>query len=434
MNWGIREGFGPVLLDFPYIYKLDGKKLFCNAPDPRSQTGYCNSPIDYDPGYNFLVCTKCGKQYKASDLRCDGDNRKIICRETGGNKMKVRISGGNNDTKKTVVVGDDGMLLKQDTMPVNDNKAPKTVKTEPKIETVEAPKEYNPKNVQPAPETEKPVEAPVEEKPVEEKVEPKKMEVNNTPKKEVTSPIKFVTEEEKMKTMEKILDHINEIRSLSGLLTNDEAIDLTDILIDLMIEIENRPNMENQALSSYVQSIEKAALIYSKLSDDDKKEALDSNFTKEIVDNYNEVYGEEVTDFGEFEEVDPDEIEEEIVEEEVTEEVEEEIDEIVEDDEVDIQGFCFVNGSVQNLKDIDPNQPSKKVIVLTDNDDNYILSSNREIISIDTVDNRSMDSVSVVSKEYLDNIQKVIETQDGADNIDDDDEDALIEAIEGGEE
>ena len=26
MNWGIRPGFGPVLLDYPYVYELDGNK------------------------------------------------------------------------------------------------------------------------------------------------------------------------------------------------------------------------------------------------------------------------------------------------------------------------------------------------------------------------------------------------------------------------
>ena len=59
MNWGIRRGFGPVLLDFPYVYELDGNKLFCNE---EAVTGLrCGGEIDYDDGYNFLYCSKCGK-------------------------------------------------------------------------------------------------------------------------------------------------------------------------------------------------------------------------------------------------------------------------------------------------------------------------------------------------------------------------------------
>lgn len=31
MNYGLREGFGPVLLDYPYVFELDGRKLICNV-------------------------------------------------------------------------------------------------------------------------------------------------------------------------------------------------------------------------------------------------------------------------------------------------------------------------------------------------------------------------------------------------------------------
>lgn len=67
MNWGIRQGMHPVLLDFPYCYELDGAKLYCNAPNP--ETGCCGGEIDYDDGFNHLFCTKCGKQYQASELK-----------------------------------------------------------------------------------------------------------------------------------------------------------------------------------------------------------------------------------------------------------------------------------------------------------------------------------------------------------------------------
>ena len=60
-NFGIRMGFGPMLWDFPYVYKLDWRKLICQKPDPI--TGQpCGGEIDYDyhKGMSEIVCTKCG--------------------------------------------------------------------------------------------------------------------------------------------------------------------------------------------------------------------------------------------------------------------------------------------------------------------------------------------------------------------------------------
>ena len=67
-NIGFRNGFGPVILDFPYVYKVDPKKIWCNKPDPTDHTGYCNGAIDYDLGFNKLVCKKCGAIYKPYEL------------------------------------------------------------------------------------------------------------------------------------------------------------------------------------------------------------------------------------------------------------------------------------------------------------------------------------------------------------------------------
>lgn len=104
MNWGIRKGFGPVLLDFPYIYELDGNKLFCNKPDPESPTGKCEGVIDYDDGFNFLYCTKCRAKYKAKELAKKIKNKQIVLqnKELEGNKMQIKISGGSLATKKVI--------------------------------------------------------------------------------------------------------------------------------------------------------------------------------------------------------------------------------------------------------------------------------------------------------------------------------------------
>lgn len=92
MNWGIRAGFGPVLLDSPYVYKLDGKKLFCTKEDPITHMP-CNGEIDYDAGFNHLVCARCGKIYLATDLKDNDNTNKIIIK--GGSEMKVSIKRGD---------------------------------------------------------------------------------------------------------------------------------------------------------------------------------------------------------------------------------------------------------------------------------------------------------------------------------------------------
>ena len=67
MNWGIRIGFGPVLLDYPYCYILDGNKLQCKKINPVTGQA-CMGFIDYDDGINTLVCERCGQRYTAKSL------------------------------------------------------------------------------------------------------------------------------------------------------------------------------------------------------------------------------------------------------------------------------------------------------------------------------------------------------------------------------
>lgn len=76
MNFGVRQDsnghtFGPVIIDFPYVYELDGAKLKCQSMRIDPYTGrqeVCNGDIDYNPGFNGLSCKKCGRSYKARDL------------------------------------------------------------------------------------------------------------------------------------------------------------------------------------------------------------------------------------------------------------------------------------------------------------------------------------------------------------------------------
>lgn len=99
MNWSTRTGFGPVLLDFPYVYELDGNKLYCSAPDNNTETGLCGGEIDYDDGFNFLHCTKCGAQYRVRELA------KAIKEET------VMVKGNRRKSTMKVAVRRNGVTI-----------------------------------------------------------------------------------------------------------------------------------------------------------------------------------------------------------------------------------------------------------------------------------------------------------------------------------
>lgn len=103
MNYGLRYNangttFGPVVLDFPYAYELDGGKLFCNRVI-ATPTGIirCGGEIDYDDGFNHLVCTKCKHRYKAMDLKKNNSNMIIMYGNEDGGYFKVRTRIVRND-------------------------------------------------------------------------------------------------------------------------------------------------------------------------------------------------------------------------------------------------------------------------------------------------------------------------------------------------
>lgn len=102
-NYGLRLGFGPVLLDYPMLFEVDGNKLFCNSVDPY--TGIvCDGQIDYDAGFNALYCEKCGRKYHAKELEKKTKTGEIIKKsllppysaERRMNKMHIVISDGEN--------------------------------------------------------------------------------------------------------------------------------------------------------------------------------------------------------------------------------------------------------------------------------------------------------------------------------------------------
>lgn len=89
-NWGIRPNFGVVLLDYPYVYRVDGSKLFCNKIDEFGRV--CTGLIDYDDGFNHLFCTKCGKRYLALDLEDKNPANDMVITRGGKYPMKVIVT------------------------------------------------------------------------------------------------------------------------------------------------------------------------------------------------------------------------------------------------------------------------------------------------------------------------------------------------------
>lgn len=97
MNYGIRYNsngvaFGPVVLDYPYAYELDGAKLRCAKPIQIGNREFaCGGEIDYDSGLNNLVCCKCGRHYSARELAKDDSNILKFYSDDDQCKMRARI-------------------------------------------------------------------------------------------------------------------------------------------------------------------------------------------------------------------------------------------------------------------------------------------------------------------------------------------------------
>ena len=108
LNYGLRYNsngiaFGPVILDYPYAYELDGAKLHCGKPIQIGDREFaCGGEIDYDSGLNNLVCCKCGRTYSARELAKDDSN---ILKFYSGKNEQCR-------TRARIVRESDGTIIK----------------------------------------------------------------------------------------------------------------------------------------------------------------------------------------------------------------------------------------------------------------------------------------------------------------------------------
>ena len=213
MNFGIRQGMGVVLLDYPYCYEVDGKKLVCSAPNFNEPSGICGGWIDYDKGFNELVCTKCGVRYKAVEIAKGIEENKIIRK---GRKTRMKVAVNCKGTNQVKEISLDGQMVsdafktptpivrptthvenvgKLKVAPVVKKKEVKEVAvTTEEVKLVEKPVE----KVEEPVEAEKKVESPVAEKVVDQK--PKKAE-----DKKAGLKVKITTQDGK--TVESSVDH-----------------------------------------------------------------------------------------------------------------------------------------------------------------------------------------------------------------------------------
>lgn len=90
MNWGIRSGFGPVLLDYPNIHRIDKTKLKC---DKILEDGIqrCNGEICYDDKDDFLICSRCGKQYTSKDVALNVIDDRLYYKYEKPKKERVKM-------------------------------------------------------------------------------------------------------------------------------------------------------------------------------------------------------------------------------------------------------------------------------------------------------------------------------------------------------
>lgn len=237
MNYGLRgNNFGPVLLDFPYLYEVDGKKLVCSAPNYNEPSGICGGWIDYDPGFNELICTKCGVRYKAVEIAKGIEENKIIRK---GRKSRMKVAVNWNGKKQTQEVSLDGQLANDAfKTPTPIVRPSKTVEAVGKLKVAPVVRKEV-KEVAVTAEEVKVIEKPVEkvekveqvEKPVEEvKVEsPVVAEKVEEPKKadDKKSGLKVKVTTQDGKTVESSVDHssVEEDTKKSNMKVNNNPVD-----------------------------------------------------------------------------------------------------------------------------------------------------------------------------------------------------------------
>lgn len=429
-NIGFRNGFGAVVLDFPYVYEVDGKKIWCNKPDPNDPTGYCNGPIDYDLGFNKLVCKKCGAIYKpfelAKKIKYNKDEQFI--NESEDITMKITISGGSKGLKKQEIVTGD---FKNPIHAIRSNKMNKKVEKQ-LAEEEEKKKTVN--GVAAAKEEKEEVKEDLapEEEPVE--VEEEKVE---EAKKEVVSAFEISEEDvgkgdlgyiDDKEDIGKLLAGINDLYYYSDA-SDEDKIKIVENCCEFLESIFS-DNLEI-AIKMFANILRKKKNIKDEIISEFLEKnscSVNNQFIKLLLSSENYYLGTEVNKCG------PDEDGENIIFEIAASIFKAKTNKVVysgdsleaklgkdkilsalnidsDDDELydsaEADGLDLANAVILSKKDLFPNEKVGDVIVVK-NDDGTYLTLNNKILAINRIDDRDTKDIIIVSKEWYDDVVEKI--------------------------
>lgn len=434
MNFGVRANFGVVLLDYPYLYELDGNKLFCRKPDPLSQSGKCDGVIDYDDGYNFLRCTKCGAIYKAKELETKIKSNELIIKRKGDINMKITVSGGtNNVAKNTFTTGDE---MNNSSFKVTKNSVYGKVGKSDSAEPKEAPKKKENKDT-----TSK-----------EEKKQSKKTVNGAVSDSVIKSPVTFSEEykkealaaKEKAEKEKNPVDIVN--AAIETIITNINKVDIKDLRINMINRLISYITNDNISVDMYNILAENLNKILEDTEDEDFETICKNKYIIDIVseifafklnirdispvDETNDIavdYDIDVTlQFDDLNDERPVLFNDEGFQDHIIVpdgakyiflESANTSEETTEEGTVrEVNGAEFYSAHVANIKDIFPTQKPCEVIVMTDENGDYVTDSNNRIAVIDTIDHQEVSAVTIVSKEWVDNVVTVMDMDDNAEN------------------
>mgnify|MGYP004492941361 CR=1 FL=1 len=443
MNFGVRRGFGVVVLDYPYLYELDGQKLYCRKPDPTSQTGKCDGIIDYDDGYNHLHCTKCGAIYKAKELEAKIENNELVLERKGEQAMKITVSGGSKNIKKESFIVGEEFSNKAFKKPIasthtSTNDSPKKkfdIDNDAEKERKKKISEDTPKKNTPINKSVNGVSTDVVAKsPVTFSEEYKQQCLKEKEKKNDDASIETFDEEGKVLKAIKLICEMDKskvdtelmFRTLfQTLVKNFSSIDLFDHICNALLNL------------------------IDKFDDDDYVAALTSDKIKELFGRYFEIVSESTeagnstivrSAIGLQFEADlniserytfaPTELEIE------NNHISMDNEDLSDDKNIVESDIRFYDGTVINTNEIYPGQASQEVIIPIDENGQYVTGKDDNIIAIDVVDGINMDKSRLVPDNWVKAVNKEldklgIDLDDTVESEEDEDnEDCAVDKIE----
>ena len=464
MNIGIRANFGVVLLDYPYVYELDGNKIFCRKPDPTSPTGVCDGEIDYDDGFNFLRCTKCGAVYKAKELEKKIKDNEIIVEREGEIKMKITAKGGSKNVNMTVEtegIGNDNFMKVRANIPLP-TEIPQTTAPAPErnarvIFGANNKDDNAPKLVIKKIEE---FDVPVESEKKEEKKEPViptvEKTVNGVPSKITVAqnPVSF-SDEVKQEAIENKKDEnpLSPVEAIDGavntILENLELIDLDVVKNDTIVRVfDALAGVLPVSSESFGKIVRLANDMIKELEDEEYVRASNNEnlivfavtcFSSVVKSTSYERSGEDLVasfesgiihayDEGEDVPFLTQAVEGKVTLSSVYSGEEEKSEEKVEENKT-IESINLYDAKIVNVKDLFPNSQKQEVIVFINEDGDYV-STNGTILAADAINDQSVQNVTTVSKKWIEDINKMLSEETPSEDTEDVNEDAGEEVVE----